>query len=313
MVEDGYMRICVHNLTRLWKDTKMAVKIVLSSYSFLGFNEDPVDWASPKAWDSPNVFEMVDHCVEFGVDGIEFLNEHLTRSGVDTPEKLAELQQYAAIRGIRPVTLAASNNPLKTTPQERADDLAKFIQHIDWAAQLGVPFVRTLGGRWGTIVNFSELTANRGEEPPVEGFTEEQGFEWTVTSLRYAAEYAGKRGVTLVLENHWGPTGTSAGCKKIHDAVDSPWLKYVLDTGNFFHLEDQYAEMETFMDDLAILHAKVYLGGSRMGVPEVDYSRVAELLDRINYSGYVSIEFEGNAHPREGIADGIETIRKHLQ
>jgi L-ribulose-5-phosphate 3-epimerase len=284
----------------------VTMKIAISSYSFLGFG------GGPDGSDLPSAHQMIDHCVDFGVDGIEFLNEHLTTSGITTPEKLAELHQYAAMRGIRPVTLAASNNPLRTTPQERADDLMQLIEHIDWAAQLGAPFVRVLGGRWNTITDFGELTANRGEEPPAEGFTEEQGFEWTVTSLRYAAEYAGMKGVTLVLENHWGPTGTSAGVKKIHDAVDSPWLKYVLDTGNFFHLEDQYAEMETLMDDLAILHAKVYLGGSRFNVPDVDYGRVNELLSRINYSGYVSIEFEGKAHPKDGIADGVEQMRNHF-
>lgn len=284
----------------------MAVKIALSSYSFLGYGD------GSDASGTPSVHEMIDLCVEYGVDGIEFLNEHLTRSGVTTRETLAELQQYAAMRGIRPVTLAASNNPLKTTAQERADDLTKLIEHIDWAAQLGTPFVRVLGGRWGTITDFGELTANRGEEPPIEGFTAEQGYEWTVTSLRFAAAYAGKRGVTLVLENHWGPTGTSAGCRRIHDGVGSPWLKYVLDTGNFFHLEDQYAEMETFLDDLAMLHTKVYKGGGRLVSPEIDYSRVKALLARVNYTGYVSIEFEGKAHPKEGIPDGIETIRRYL-
>lgn len=283
----------------------MAVKIATSSYSFLGFGG--TDHSAV-----PSVHEMIDHCVYFGVDGIEFMNEHLTKSGVDSPEALAELHQYAAIRGIRVVTLAASNNPLLTTPQERADDQVKLLRHIDWADQLGAPFVRVLGGRWYTITDFGELTANRGEEPPVEGFTEDQGYDWTVTSLRQAAEYAGRKGITLVLENHWGPTGTSAGTKKIHDGVDSPWLKYVLDTGNFFHLEDQYAEMETLLDDLAMLHAKVYLGGSRVGVPDIDYGRVKGLLDRAGYTGYVSIEFEGHADPKDGILDGIQTVRKHL-
>jgi L-ribulose-5-phosphate 3-epimerase len=284
----------------------VTIKIAISSYSFHGFG------GGPNGSDLPSVHQMIDHCVDYGVDGIEFLNEHLTISEVNTPAKLAELQQYAAMRGIRLITLAASNNPLKTTPQERADDLMQLIEHIDWADQLGAPFVRALGGRWGTITDFRKLTANRGEEPPVEGFTDEEGLAWTVTSLRYAAEYAGHKGITLVLENHWGPTGTSAGAKKIHDAVNSPWLKYVLDTGNFFHLEDQYAEMETFLDDLAMLHAKVYLGGSRFDVPDVDYARVKELLNKVNYNGYVSIEFEGKAHPKDGIADGIATMRKYL-
>lgn len=288
----------------------MTVKIALSSYSFSGFSGGGKSFDFT---DVPNVFEMIDHCVEWGLDGIEFLNEHLSLSEVNTPEKLAELAQYAAIRGIRIVTLAASNNPLRTSPQERADDLAKLVEHIEWAEILGAPFVRVLGGRWGTITDFKELTENQGGEPPVEGFTAEDGLAWTVTSLRYAAQIAAKKGITLVLENHWGPTGTSAGTKQIHDAVDSPFLKYVLDTGNFFHLEDQYAEMEVFMEDLAMVHAKVYLGGSRVGVPGLDYARIRQILDSVNYTGYVSIEFEGFAAPQEGIMDGIETIRAFLK
>lgn len=287
----------------------MAVKVALSSYSFSGFNGggESFDFS-----DVPNVFEMIDHCVEWGLDGIEFLNEHLSLSGVDSPEKLSELSQYAAIRGVRIVTLAASNNPLQTSAQQRADDLAKLVQHIEWAEILGAPFVRVLGGRWGTITDFQELTANQGGEPPVEGFTAEDGLAWTVTSLRYAAQIAAKKGITLVLENHWGPTGTAAGTKQIHDAVDSPFLKYVLDTGNFFHLEDQYAEMKVFMEDLAMVHAKVYLGGSRVGVPGLDYARIRELLDSVNYTGYVSIEFEGFAAPQDGIVDGIKTVQEFL-
>ena len=288
----------------------MSVKIALSSYSFSGFKGD--GHTKYDFTDVPNVYEMIDHCVTWGIDGIEYLNEHLTLSGIDTPQKLADLAQYAAIRGIRIVTLAASNNPLLTSAQERADDLSKLIEHIRWADMLGAPFVRVLGGRWGTITDFKELTENMGGEPPVEGFTEEDGFAWTITSLRYAAQFAGSLGITLVLENHWGPTGTAAGTKKIHDAVDSPWLKYVLDTGNFFHLEDQYAEMEVFTEDLAMVHAKMYLGGSRVGVPGLDYARIRQILDTVDYSGYVSVEFEGFASPQEGIVDGIQTVREFL-
>lgn len=288
----------------------MAVKIALSSYSFVGFlgEGDTFEWG-----DVPNVFEMIDHCQAWGLDGIEFLNEHLTMSGVDTPEKIAELAQYAAIRGVRIVTLAASNNPLLPDAKDRADDLAQLIKHIDWASILGAPFVRALGGRWGTISDWQELLDHQGGEPPIEGFTEEDGLAWTVTSLRYAAEYAATKGITLVLENHWGPTGTAAGTKRIHDAVDHPYLKYVIDTGNFFHLEDQYAEMEVFTEDLAMVHAKMYLGGSRVGVPGLDYERIRQILDTVNYTGYVSIEFEGFAHPKDGIADGIAQVKKYLQ
>ncbi|MCA9832710.1 MAG: sugar phosphate isomerase/epimerase [Thermomicrobiales bacterium] len=288
----------------------MTVKIAISSYSFSGMKGD--GHTKYDFTDVPDVFQMIDHCVAWGVDGIEFLNEHLTLSDVTTPEKLAELAQYAAIRGIRVVTLAASNNALKTSAADRADDLAQLIQHIDWADILGAPFVRVLGGRWNTVTDFAQLTANNGGEPPAEGYTHEDGLAWTTTSLRYAAAYAGKKGITLVLENHWGPTGTAAGAKEIHDAVASPYLKFVLDTGNFFHLEDQYAEMEVFTEDLAMVHAKMYLGGSRVGVPGLDYARIRQVLDKVNYQGYVSIEFEGFAEPVDGILDGIATARRFL-
>ncbi len=95
--------------------------------------------------------------------------------------------------------------------------------------------------------------------------------------------------------------------------VNSPWLKYVLDTGNFFQMADSYAEMEKLFNDLAILHTKVYLGGGRVVIPEIDNARVAGMLADVGYNGYVSIEFEGNAHPREGVPDGVATIREAFQ
>ena len=287
----------------------MTVKIALSSYSFCGYTGDGSTHDFSQV---PNAFEMIDLVAGWGLDGIEFLNEHLTLSDVTTPARLAELSQYAAIRGIRIVTLAASNNPLTLDARGRADDLAHLVEWIDWASVLGAPFVRALGGRWHTISDWDQLVANKGVEPPAPGHTAEEGLAWTTTSLRYAAQYAATRGVTLVLENHWGPTGSAAGCKQIHDAVDSPFLKYVLDLGNFFQHDDMFAEMAVLTEDLAIVHAKTYLGGSRVGVPDLDYTRIRQVLDTVDYRGYVSIEFEGFAHPKDGIPAGIETVRKYL-
>ena len=283
----------------------MSIKIAISSYSFQRIG------GGPEGNDPLTVQQMIDRCVEYGVDGIELLWEHLTRDNATSPEALHHLHQYAAIRGITPVTVAASHNPVQTTPGRRAEELDKLKAAIDVADALGAPFVRALGGRWHTITRFGDLWNNLGEEPAAEGYTLDQGYEWAIEALKAGAEYAGERGVTLVLENHWGLTGTAAGTARIHDGVNSPWLKYVLDTGNFFQMPDPYAEMETFLPDLAILHAKVYLGGWLIQdpTPDIDYSQIAGLLREIDYTGYVSIEFEGKAHPNEGIPDGLLVIR----
>lgn len=281
----------------------MSVKIAISSYSFHRFG------GGPEGNDPLTIEQMIDRCADYGVDGIELLWEHLVRDDKATTEAAHELHQYAALRGITPVTVAASHNPVQTTPERRAEELGKLKAAIDIASAMGAPFVRALGGRWNTITNFADLWNNQGEEPAAEGYTLDQGYAWAIEALKAGAEYAGERGVTLVLENHWGLTGTAAGTARIHDGVGSPWLKYVLDTGNFFQMPDPYAEMEAFFPDLAILHAKVYLGGGIIVSPDIDYGRVASMLREIDYTGYVSIEFEGKAHPQEGIPDGILTIR----
>jgi sugar phosphate isomerase/epimerase len=282
----------------------VAIKIAVSSYSLHRFGGGPEGKAAPSAE------AMVDLCAGYGVDGIEFLIEHLRLSGKTSTRALHELKQYMAVRGISPVTIAASHNPVQTTAAARAAELDKLIEAIDIAAAIGAPFVRTLGGRWHTIRNFAELLANNGEEPAAEGFTLDESYTWVIEALKAASYYAGLRGVTLVLENHWGLTGTAAGTARIHDGVASPWLKYVLDTGNFTHRPDQYADMRVFFSDLAILHAKVFLGGGLLVTPDIDYRKLAGMLAGIDYRGYVSIEFEGKAHPNEGVPDGIRTVRE---
>ena len=281
----------------------MPVKLAISSYSFHRFG------GGPEGNDPMSIEEMIDACADYGVSGLEVLMPHLERGGATTRERLHELRQYAAVRGIVPVTVAADNNPVQPDPARREAELKKLTDAVDIAVALGAPFVRAMGGRWHTTSSFDEMLEHGGEEPPAEGHSEEEGFDWAIEALKAGAAYAGERGVTLVLENHWGLTGTAAGCARLHDGVDSPWLKYVLDLGNFFHRPDQYAEMASFFDDLAVVHAKTYLGGGMLVEPEIDYERVVGMLAEIGYTGFLSLEFEGKAHPDEGIPAGLEQLR----
>lgn len=282
----------------------MPVKLAISSYSFHRFG------GGPEGNDAPTIEQMIDACADHGVSGLEVLYEHFTINDATAPARLRELRQHAAIRGITPVTVAASHNPVQPDPARRDEELDKLKQAVDIAEAFGAPFVRALGGRWRTTSTFAEMLEHGGEEPPAEGHTEDEGFEWAIAALKEGAAYAGERGVTLVLENHWGLTGTADGCARIHEGVGSPWLKYVLDLGNFFHRPDQYAEMARFFDDLAVVHAKVYLGGGMLVEPEIDYRRVAGMLAEIGYTGYLSMEFEGKAHPDEGIPAGLAQLRE---
>ena len=281
----------------------MPVKLAISSYSFHRFG------GGPEGDDALTIEQMIDACADHGVSGLEVMDRHLRLNNATSIERLYQLRQYAALRGITPLTIAAHHNPVQIDPEQRKAELQKLFEAIDMARAFGAPFVRALGGVWGTSSGLLDMLKNNGEDLPPDGYSMDDGYEWAIAALKEGAAYAGERGVTLVLENHWGLTGTAAGCVRIHDGVDSSWLKYVLDLGNFFHRPDQYAEMATFFDDLAVVHAKVYLGGGMLVEPEIDYERVAGMLEKIGYTGFLSMEFEGKAHPNDGIPAGLDQLR----
>jgi sugar phosphate isomerase/epimerase len=57
------------------------------------------------------------------------------------------------------------------------------------------------------------------------------------------------------------------------------------------------------------VQAKTYYGGGEWYTLDLDYKRIAAMLRRVNYSGYISLEFEGKAPADEGVAKSIKLFR----
>ena len=100
-----------------------------------------------------------------------------------------------------------------------------------------------------------------------------------------------KTGVMLALENHWGLTTSVDTLLRIHSAVRSPWLGVNLDTGNF--PGDPYAGIEKLATLATIVQAKTYHGGGEWYTLDLDYPRIAGILRKAGYRGWVSLEMEG--------------------
>lgn len=80
-----------------------------------------------------------------------------------------------------------------------------------------------------------------------------------------------------------------------------------LDTGNF--LEDPYAKLEQLAPYAALLQAKTYYGGGEWYSLDLDYARIAALMRRHNYRGYVSLEFEGKEDPDAAVPKSLALLR----
>jgi L-ribulose-5-phosphate 3-epimerase len=87
-------------------------------------------------------------------------------------------------------------------------------------------------------------------------------------------------------------------------------MSVVLDTGNF--KERMYEQMEELAGIAIMVHAKSYLGGGQWYDLEIDYSRVADILENKGFKGYISLEFEGKMDPQIAVPKGLETLKMNL-
>jgi sugar phosphate isomerase/epimerase len=221
---------------------------------------------------------------------------------------LQRLKQRAFVNGLDLCGFSTHQDFVSPDAEDRQKNVDHTIGCIELAYALGIPTIRVNTGRWGTTRDFDTLMANRGIEPNLEGYTDDDGFAWVIESLEKCVPTAERCGVTMGLENHWGLGRTPEGVLRIIDAVDSPWLQATLDTGNF--LEDPYDRLELMAPRAVLVQAKTYYGGGIWYALELDYPRIAELLRRHNYRGYISLEYEGKEDWRTAIPRSLEVLRE---
>jgi L-ribulose-5-phosphate 3-epimerase len=269
-------------------------RIGVSSYSFWGFNRE----------DLRPIEVCLEHAARMGFDGFEILQKQLAATG---RADLMKIKRRAFLLGMDLMGYSTHQSFLSPDAAKRRVQLDHTIACLEQAYQLGIPTMRVNSGRWETSKDFDALMANRGEEPPVAGYTEEDAFGWVIEAYQKLAGEAGNRGVTMGLENHWGLGRTAQGVKRVVDAVASPWLKVTLDTGNF--LEDPYDRLKLLAADAVLVQAKTYHGGGVWYTLDLDYPRIAGILRAAGYTGYVSLEFEGKEDPLTAVPKSLATLR----
>jgi sugar phosphate isomerase/epimerase len=269
-------------------------RIAVSTYSFWQF----------KNAELRDIEKCLDLTADMGFDAVEILHRQMTD---ESPATLQRLKQRAFRNGLALVGFSTHQGFLSPDPAIRQKNVDHTIRCIELSYALGIPTMRVNTGTWGTSKNFDELMKNRGIEPPKPGHTDEEAFGWVCEGLQACLKAAEKCGVTLGLENHWGLGRTPEGVLRVVEAVKSPWLQVTLDTGNF--LEDPYDRLELLAPKTVLVQAKTYYGGGMWYTLDLDYPRIAALLRKHAYRGYVSLEFEGKENPLTAIPKSLAMLR----
>ena len=285
------------------QDSRVAVRkhnpIGVSTYSFWQFRGERL-----------GIGTCIDKAAEMGFDGVEILHVQMED---ESTAALNKIKRQAHSLGLALMGFSTHQGFVSPDAELRRTNVQKTLHQIELAARLGIPTMRINTGRWGTIKSFDEFMTRKGIEPAAGAHTEQEAFGWVIAALEQLIPRAEERGVVLGLENHWGLGRTAAGVLKIVETIKSPWLQMTLDTGNF--LEDSYSQMEQMAAStvpIALVQAKTYFGGGRWYALDLDYARIAEILRRDNYRGWISLEFEGNEDAATGVPRSLELLRKHF-
>jgi hypothetical protein len=284
---------------------KPKVQLGIASYSYWHFRDPKV-----------SIEGVVERAAALGVAGVDVLHRQM-----DLPEKepltaahrayLSRLKRHAARHGVSYCCLSIHQDFVDPDPAFLRAQIAHTHKCIEIASALGIGVLRLNSGRWNTIKDFDDLMKARGIEPVLPGYTEDDGFKWCIECLQQCLDKAAEHGVILAVENHWGLTRSVEGLLRITDAIQSPWLGILMDTGNF--LENPYDKLVRIAARTVYVQAKTYPGGGEWYTLDLDYPRIAGILADAGYSGWIALEMEGKENPEIAVPKSISMLRKAFQ
>lgn len=220
--------------------------------------------------------DLIRIAADAGVDGLD-ATVYWMPTPIPGDDFLYSLKKAAYKHAVGIYSIAIRTDMCRPTTEEQNQEFDKVRQWVDVAVKLGAGHIRVFGG----VVP--------------KGATEAQAAAWASEVLKRSAEYAGKRGVILGLENHGGITDKAETIVQIVKAANSPWVGINLDTGNFrSNVFPQIAMCIPHAVNVQVKIDRVLEDGSR---GPGDWNRVARMLVDGGYQGYMSLEYESKDAP----------------
>ncbi len=230
--------------------------------------------------------DLVDMAVENDVDGLDltvywFPKEDLNRF-------LTGLRLKAYMNAVEIPSIAIRSDLCRKTERDQDQEAAWLTHWVDVADRLGASFIRVFGGA------------------VPKGSTEDEAASWVVEILKRTADYAGSKGVILGLENHGGITVEAARIHKILDAVNHPFVRMNLDTGNF--QSKPYEQIASSVRYAANSQFKVEITFENDRKEESDWDRIVKMFADGGYRGYMVLEYEAKEDPFVAVPRHLKTL-----
>ncbi len=230
--------------------------------------------------------DLVRLAVDLDVDGLDLTVYWFP----DTSDGfLLPLRRLAYTSAVEIYSISVRTEMCRPTPELRGREVEEVKKWVDVAEKLGAGHIRVFGGN------------------VPKGSSEDDAAGWVAEVLARAADYAGKKGIILGLENHGGITARAERILEIVQKVNSPWVGINLDTGNF--RADPFAQIEMCLPRAVNVQMKAEMAAEGGRREASDWDRILAMLVKAGYRGYLALEYEAKEDPATAVPRLIRQLR----
>ena len=189
--------------------------------------------------------------------------------------------------------LVMEGNLADPNPDKRRMQIASDTEKLKAAGALGAPVVRMNLGHVGP-----------GEDD------RKEGVDRCIAAFKEMLPVAQDLGIRITIENHGGVSGSVEGILAVIQGTDPKWVGSLLDFGNppVGHNPEIFSRLAPHAYHT---HAKLSRFKPDGEAENSDYGALLAILKKLKYNGAVSVEWEGEGEPIEGIKKTRDLVLKH--
>lgn len=230
------------------------------------------------------LFDLIDYAAEQGFGGVELTGYYFPGyPNLPDPDYVAAVRRHLYLRGLS-ASGTSVGNELGIPHGPKLDAQKAAVKAwVDVAEKLGAPYIRVFAN------GIKRMVVPGALEGAIEGFQE-------------CAEYAGRRGIFIGLENDGNIPPEMV--MTIARRVQSRWFGLNLDCGNW-HTADVYGDVQRAAPYAINVHWKTIVTQADGIAHPADLARYIRILRGANYEGWLGFEYEGTNDPRTVIPDWL--------
>lgn len=226
-----------------------------------------------------------------GFTGIEYVNVFFKDKAKDK-NYLTEMKKRADDNNIISLLIMCDDEGELGAPDktERIQAVENHYKWVDAAKLLGCHSIRVNAASEGSYEEQARLAAD---------------------GLRRLSEYAARRKINVIVENHGGLSSRGEWLPEVIEMTGMANCGTLPDFGNFPDEVDKYKAVDLMMPYAKAVSAKSYDFDSDGNETSIDYYKMMGIVLKHGYRGHIGVEYEGERlSEREGIIATKKLLEK---